>query len=98
VADPDPGLYNSAYSKSLNNYSKYNNAQVDSLLDQARLTTDDTKRKVLYDQVWEQLAKDVPYYPYVKTNNGFVVSPKFGGGDVILDGILRFDLLYKKAS
>jgi peptide/nickel transport system substrate-binding protein len=97
VNDPDPGLYASAYSTSFNNYSKYKNTAVDALLDQARLLTDDTARKALYDQVWEILAKDIPYYPYVKTTNGFVVSPKFGGGAVIHDGILRYDLLWKKA-
>jgi peptide/nickel transport system substrate-binding protein len=95
--DPEPGLYYSAHSKSLNNYSKYNNPQVDDLLGQARVAKDDAARKALYDQVWEILAKDVPYYPYVKTTNGFVLSPDMGGGVVCLDGILRFELLYKKA-
>jgi hypothetical protein len=47
--------------------------------------------------VWEILAKDIPYYPYVKTTNGFVTSPDIGGGAVIHDGILRFDLMWKKA-
>jgi peptide/nickel transport system substrate-binding protein len=97
VNDPDPGLYASAHSKSFNNYSKYNNPDVDALLDEARLLTDDAERKVLYDQVWEILATDIPYYPYVVTNNGFVSSPDVGGAVVILDGILRFDLLWKKA-
>jgi ABC-type transport system substrate-binding protein len=95
--DPEPGLYYSAYSKSFNNYSKYNNPEVDKLLDQARVAKDDAARKPLYDQVWEILAKDVPYYPYVETTNGFVLSPDLGGGVIELDGILRFELLYKKA-
>jgi peptide/nickel transport system substrate-binding protein len=97
VNDPDPGLYASAHSKSFNNYSKYNNPEVDALLDEARLLTDDEERKVLYDQVWEILAEDIPYYPYVKTNNGFVSSPDLQGTTVILDGIFRFDLAWKKA-
>jgi peptide/nickel transport system substrate-binding protein len=97
VLDPDPGLYASAHSKSINNYSKYNNPQVDAWLDEARLSTDDTARKALYDKVWEQLAKDIPFYPYVRTENGFVTSPDLGGTSVVLDGILRFDLLWKRA-
>jgi peptide/nickel transport system substrate-binding protein len=97
VLDPDPGLIASSHSKSFNNYSKYNNPEVDALLDEARLLTDDAERKVLYDQVWEILAEDVPYYPYVKTNNGFVTSPDMGGAAVVHDAILRYDLLWKKA-
>jgi peptide/nickel transport system substrate-binding protein len=95
--DPEPGLYYGTYSKSFNNYSKYNNPDVDALLDQARVLTDVTARKALYDQVWEILAKDIPYYPYVKTNNGFVTSPDLHGAEVYEDGILRVDLLWKSA-
>jgi peptide/nickel transport system substrate-binding protein len=94
--DPEPGLYYSAHSKSLNNYSKYSNPEVDALLDEARLLTDNAERKAIYDQVWEILAEDLPYYPYVKTTNGFVVSPDMGGGEVSQDGIIRLDLLFKK--
>jgi peptide/nickel transport system substrate-binding protein len=94
--DLDPGLYASVHSSSLTNFEKYRNAQVDRLLDQARLLTDGAQRKALYDQVWETLAKDLPFYPYADTTNGFVVSPGLGGGAVVLDGILRFDLIWKK--
>jgi peptide/nickel transport system substrate-binding protein len=95
--DPEPGLYYASYSKSFNNYSKYNNPEVDALLDEARVLSDEAERKALYDQVWEILAEDIPYYPYVKTVNGFVTSPDLQGGEVYEDGILRFDLLWKSA-
>jgi ABC-type transport system substrate-binding protein len=95
--DPEPGLWSAVYSKSLNNYSKYNNPEVDKAIDQARVITDQAQRKALYDTVWEALAKDLPYYPYVKTVNGFVTSPDLKGGQVYEDGILRFDLLWKAA-
>jgi peptide/nickel transport system substrate-binding protein len=94
--DPDPGLYVSAHSKSFNNYSKYSNPEVDATLEEARLLTDDDERKKLYDKVWRQLAKDVPYYPYVKTTNGFVGAPDLHGLAVIWDGIIRVDLLWKE--
>lgn len=96
VLDPDPGLYVAAHGGSLNNYSKYKNPEVDAALDEARVLTDDDERKELYNKVWRQLAEDVPYYPYVKTTNGFVGSPDLGGLEVILDGILRYDLIWKK--
>jgi peptide/nickel transport system substrate-binding protein len=94
--DPDPGLYTSVHSTSLTNFSKYANPQVDALLEQARLSADDATRKGLYDQVWETLATDIPYYPYADTTNGFVVAPELGGGAVVLDGILRLDLLWRR--
>jgi peptide/nickel transport system substrate-binding protein len=95
--DPDPGLYASVHSSALTNFSKYRNPAVDQLLDQARLLTDTSARKPLYDQVWETLAKDLPFYPYADTTNGFVVSPELGGGAVVLDGILRTDLLWRRS-
>lgn len=97
VLDPDPGLYASTHSTSFNNYSKYKNTEVDALLDEARALTDDAERKELYDQVWEILAEEIPYYPYVRTVNGFVTSPDLNGAELVHDGILRFDLLWKAA-
>ena len=46
--------------------------------------------------MWEALARDLPYVPYVVTTNGFVLSAKLRGGTVFTDGILRFDLLWMK--
>ena len=96
VLDPEPGLFGAAKTGQPTNYSKYSNAEVDKALDAARISTDQVERKKLYDIVFEQLAKDVPYVPYVVTTNGFVVSPKLRGGTVGSDGILRFDQLWKK--
>jgi peptide/nickel transport system substrate-binding protein len=93
--DPDPGLYVTVHSQSFNNYSKYSNPEVDRLLEEARVLTDNDERKDLYDQVWRILAEDLPYLPYVKTTNGFVSSPKVRGAAVIWDGIIRLDLLWK---
>ena len=96
VLDPEPGLFNAAKSGLPTNYSKYSNADVDKALDAGRITTDQTERKKLYDTVWEALARDLPYVPYVVTTNGFVLSAKLRGGTVFTDGILRFDLLWMK--
>jgi peptide/nickel transport system substrate-binding protein len=96
VLDPEPGLFNATKTGSPNNYSKYSNADVDKALDAARITTDQTERKKLYDTVWEALARDMPYAPYAVTINGFVLAAKLRGGKVYTDGILRFDLLWMK--
>ena len=96
VLDPEPGLFNAAKTGLPTNYSKYSNPDVDRALDAARVTTDNTERKKLYDTVWEALARDLPYVPYVETVNGFVLSSKLRGGKVYTDGILRYDLLWIK--
>jgi peptide/nickel transport system substrate-binding protein len=95
--DPDPGLYGAVHSTSFTNFSKYENPEVDTLLDDARVATDDVQRKALYDQVWEILARDLPYYPYARTTNGYVTASGLKGAEVTLDGILRLDLLWRPA-
>jgi ABC-type transport system substrate-binding protein len=92
--DMDPGLHNAAYSKSFTNYSKYVNTEVDAALDEARVMSDDDERLPIYQSVYEQLAEDIPFYPYVETTNGFVTAPHLHGAEVYYDGILRFDLLW----
>jgi peptide/nickel transport system substrate-binding protein len=95
VVAPDPGVYNAAASTALTNYSKYSNADVDALIAEARVSADDEANAELFQQIFAQLAEDIPFYPYVKTTNGFVLSPDVHGGELFEDGILRFDLLWK---
>jgi ABC-type transport system substrate-binding protein len=97
AVDPEPGLWNAAHSNTPFNYSKYANADVDKWLDEARASTDATLRNADYKKVFDQLAKDLPYFPYIVTQNQFVCSPKLVGCTNFEDGILRFDLLWKKA-
>jgi peptide/nickel transport system substrate-binding protein len=95
--DPDPGLYGAVHSTSLNNYAKYNNPEVDELLDQARVTEGQAERKALYDQVYETLAEDLPFYPYIDATYGWVSAPDLRGMTLSLDSILRYELLWKQA-
>ena len=97
VIDADPGLFNSAFSKSTANYSKYNNADVDAKILEARATNDLETRKSLYQEVFGQLAEDLPYYPYIENHNTYVMSPDLHGTQLYEDGILRVDLLWKSA-
>jgi peptide/nickel transport system substrate-binding protein len=94
--DPEPNLYNNAHSGLFTNYSQYSNAQVDAALDEARQTRDQAKRVTLYQQVYRQLAKDVPWWPYLRYDVGFLAAPDVH--DVILyhEGILRSDLVWKE--
>jgi peptide/nickel transport system substrate-binding protein len=95
VVAADPGPYNSAFSQALTNYSKYSNPDVDAALLEARATDDKATQTEAIQRVFTQLAKDIPYYPYVETANGFVTSPELHGTEVYEDGILRTDLLWK---
>lgn len=94
VVFPDPGVYNAVHSEALTNYSKYSNPDVDAMIEEARATDDIDAAAELFQQVFVQLAEDLPYYPYVETNNGFVTSPELHGADVYEDGILRTDMLW----
>lgn len=97
VVFADPGVYNSAHSKANTNYSKYSNPDVDAWIEEARATDDLDAAAALIQKVYAQLAKDLPYYPYVETNNGFILGPQLHGGDLYEDGILRTDLLWMDA-
>jgi peptide/nickel transport system substrate-binding protein len=94
--DNDPGLYNAARSGLPTNYSKYSNPDVDKALDAARLTTDASARAASYKTVYEALARDVPWFPYTITTNGYMFKGNVKGGVMYEDGIPRVDLLWKK--
>ena len=94
--DNDPGLFNAARSGLPTNYSKYSNAEVDKALDAARLTTDLTARGAAYKTVYEALARDLPWFPYTITTNGYMFKGNVRGGVMYEDGIPRVDLLWVK--
>ncbi len=62
IADPN-GVYNALVTGGTTNLVKYSRPDVDKWLNEARSTTDQDKRKELYDKVQEQVAKDVVYVP-----------------------------------
>ena len=59
-ADPDGNMYNFIYSTGGNNVNNWKNAQADQLLDQARIVTDQAKRKDLYTQVIKIVNNELP--------------------------------------
>jgi ABC-type transport system substrate-binding protein len=61
-ADIDPKqVWHSDSRKGGSNFVGYNNAEVDSLIDQARRTLDDTDREPLLRRVYRIIAEDAPY-------------------------------------
>jgi len=61
--DPENFLDILFYSDSSNNHTNYNNPEVDSLLEQARIETDETLRFSLYSQAEQTILDDAPWIP-----------------------------------
>lgn len=96
--DPDLNIYDFTVTDGDNNDSGYSNPEVDKLLNEARTTLDEGKRKELYTQVMEILHEDVPYV-YLYHNNSttdFAFQGNVTGFEAYPDGILRTAKLGKK--
>ena len=61
----DPDLYDVWHSSKIGNgglnFTGFSNAEVDAILDEARSTLDQSRRKVLYDRFQEILHEEQPY-------------------------------------
>ena len=95
--DPEPNLYNNAHSGLFTNYSQYSNPEVDAALEAARQTRDQDERVELYQSVYRMLSEDIPWWPYIRYDVGFLAAPDVH--DVVLyhEGVLRSDLLWKES-
>jgi peptide/nickel transport system substrate-binding protein len=94
VLDPEPNLYAAVKSGLQTNGSGYSDAAVDRAVSDARLSTSFEQRKMRYDIVWEALARDLPYVPYVEVSNGFVCAPRLRDCTVVGDGVMRWDSVW----
>jgi peptide/nickel transport system substrate-binding protein len=88
--DPDGNIANFVRSLGSQNISGYGNPALDSLIDQARATTDLSKRRDLYGKVVTTLHDDAPLIYLFRQKNLTGVSAKVVGVQVYGDGILRF--------
>lgn len=59
--DPDGNLYDWLYTGAWNNYMRYSSTTMDKLLDEARMTVDNDKRKSLYKEIMALALEDSPY-------------------------------------
>ena len=60
LGDPENFLYSLFYSTSDYNFFHYNNQQVDSWLDTARIESDWKRRQILYQKIMRQILEDTP--------------------------------------
>ncbi|WP_230529821.1 ABC transporter substrate-binding protein [Microvirga roseola] len=87
--DPDGNIHPFVTCKGALNDGRYCNAEVDKLLNEARVTSDEAKRKQLYDQAQEILQQDLPIiYTYYQPWP-FVHSKKVQGFKPYPDGMIR---------
>jgi peptide/nickel transport system substrate-binding protein len=96
--DPDLNIYDFVITNGDFNDSGYSNEEVDRLLNEARSTLDQGRRKELYTQTMEILHEDVPYV-YLYHNNAttdFAFQGNVTGFESYPDGILRTAKLDKK--
>jgi peptide/nickel transport system substrate-binding protein len=94
-ADPDGLLFILFHSKGTANSTGYSNPEVDKLLDEARLTSDQAKRKQMYDQIHKDLSEDLPYVPIIFTAEFAAMRKGVQGFVWIPDLIPRFRDLWK---
>jgi peptide/nickel transport system substrate-binding protein len=88
--DPDDFYYAQHHSEGSFNFQGYSNAEVDQLLDDARVETDRDARKALYDQAVEMIVDDASYtYLYNPENIG-AWAPHLEGYNVRGDNAVRF--------
>jgi peptide/nickel transport system substrate-binding protein len=89
LLDPDSNIYSFLHSKGSLNTSGYNNPKVDSLLDQARQTSDAGVRRGLYAQVWAEQGRDLPVI-YLWTPRYILGhTAKLVGFQTMPDGLMR---------
>lgn len=70
----DNFIYPNFYSTADNNYSKYNNSDVDAAIDEARQITDDEERKSAYRAICKQIGDDCPVIPLMYYSHRHVGS------------------------
>ncbi len=88
-ADPDGNTYAFLHSGGSENYGHYASAAADTLLDQARLEPDLSKRRATYARLFQLEQTDLPI-SYLYTTRYFAgLSAKVGGFAPVPDGIIR---------
>jgi peptide/nickel transport system substrate-binding protein len=88
--DPDGNTYAWFHTGGSFNDGRYSNPQVDQLLEQARATTDQAKRKQLYQEAQKTLVGDAAYVFTTDPSVPQISSKKVQHFNLIPDGINRF--------
>ncbi|MDJ0953147.1 MAG: ABC transporter substrate-binding protein [Acidimicrobiia bacterium] len=89
--DPDDFYYAQHHSTGGFNFQGYANAEVDSLLDAARVETDQAARKALYDEAAQMIVDDASYIYLYNPDNINAWRDEVGGYATRGDNAIRFE-------
>lgn len=93
--DPDGNLYSWFHTGGGNNQGQYSNPQVDKLLEEARTTADQARRKQLYSEAQRLLVTDAAYVFINHPVSAQISTAKVHGYVLIPDGMPRFGGVWK---
>ncbi|PYG01595.1 peptide/nickel transport system substrate-binding protein [Georgenia satyanarayanai] len=88
--DPDDFYYAQHHSEGANNFQGYSNPEVDALLEQGRVETDEEARREIYEQVATQVADDASYIYLYNPDVVQAWSPQLEGYTVMSNRAIRF--------
>lgn len=88
--DPDDFYYAQHHSEGTFNFQGYSNPDVDALLDEARVETDQDARKALYDEAVQLIVDDASYIYLYNPENVQAWGPQVTGYEVRGDNAIRF--------
>src|SRR6202008_4003097 len=87
--DPDGNSYVFMRSNAPQNYSAWANAEADKALDDARLVTDQTQRKAIYEKLTRQVVEDNPLLYIYHRRILIAHTTKLEGYKQMPDGLVR---------
>jgi peptide/nickel transport system substrate-binding protein len=88
-ADADGNTFQFLHSGQGNNFTGYANPTTDKLLELGRNLTDIEARRVVYQQVWEALRRDLPITYLFSPRNIVAMTAKLNGFRPVPDGLIR---------
>jgi peptide/nickel transport system substrate-binding protein len=88
--DPDDFYYAQHHSEGVNNFQGFSDPEVDELLDAARVETDETARKDLYDQAATRIVDQASYIYFYNPDILEAWSPQVSGYETRADSATRF--------
>lgn len=94
IPDPDSFIGSLFESSSPSNYSRYANAEVDSLIALGRTTVDPRARQLIYDRVEQLVVHDAPVVPLYTTTSAYGVRRGVYGLELTPMGISCVDLAH----
>ena len=87
--DADGNIFQFLHTGQGNNFTGYSNPAVDRLLKQGRALTGIGERRVVYQQTWEALRRDLPITYLYSPRNIVAMTAKLSGFRPVPDGIIR---------